>query len=172
MRAREKSIPLQLLQARGSRALLVVGVDCLEGKLLIIDRELAFTGGMNIADEYHLDRPEEPAWRDTHLCVRGEVAQDLAALFAESWEAAGGQPLRFASRPQAQPGGTPLCIGNCLPAPWLVAGQRDQTAHICPSTNSRRSSTRSCSSSVSAPGLREAPGREAVGAAGVAAQEA
>lgn len=88
-------------------------------KLLIIDRELAFTGGMNIADEYHLDRPEEPAWRDTHLCVRGEVAQDLAALFAESWEAAGGQPLRFASRPQAQPGGTPTIVLDSRPGRGL-----------------------------------------------------
>ena len=62
-------------------------------KLLIIDRRCGFTGGMNIGDEYHNGRKGEAAWRDTHVRVEGRIAEDLAAIFAESWQSAGGDPL-------------------------------------------------------------------------------
>eukprot|EP00964_Phaeocystis_antarctica_P060113 scaffold35820_cov65-Phaeocystis_antarctica.AAC.6 len=45
-----------------------------------------------------------------------------------------------------QLGGVPFCIGNCHPAPWLVVGQRDQTAHTCSSTSILRRSKLTCSS--------------------------
>ena len=62
-------------------------------KLLIIDRRCGFTGGMNIGDEYHDGRKGEAAWRDTHVRIEGRIAEDLAAIFAESWQSAGGDPL-------------------------------------------------------------------------------
>lgn len=62
-------------------------------KLLIVDRRLAFTGGMNIADEYRHGRPGELAWRDTHVMLQGGVVWELVIIFSESWLAAGGDPL-------------------------------------------------------------------------------
>lgn len=67
-------------------------------KLLVVDRTLAFTGGMNIADEYHIGSGGQPAWRDTHVRVRGTLAWECALMFAESWESAGGDPLHFEGR--------------------------------------------------------------------------
>ena len=69
-------------------------------KILVVDRRMAFTGGMNIADEYSRRRrangapPESRrAMRDTHVRVEGSVAESLAAVFAEGWERSGGSPL-------------------------------------------------------------------------------
>jgi cardiolipin synthase len=63
-------------------------------KLLVIDRAIAFTGGMNIGNEYgssptaHAD-----AWRDSFAETAGSVARELAAVFAEGWDRAGGAAL-------------------------------------------------------------------------------
>ncbi len=64
-------------------------------KLLVIDRQLAFTGGMNVADEYRTGVAGEPAWRDTHVKMAGGIAWECAVLFGESWLASGGDPMRF-----------------------------------------------------------------------------
>lgn len=51
-------------------------------KLLIIDGELAFTGGLNIR-AHHVGRP--PKARDLHFRVRGPVVQQMMLIFAEDW---------------------------------------------------------------------------------------
>lgn len=48
-------------------------------KLLIVDHELAFIGGYNIGELYRTE------WRDTHLCVTGPIARNLAEIFASFW---------------------------------------------------------------------------------------
>jgi cardiolipin synthase A/B len=63
-------------------------------KILVVDRSVAFTGGMNIAEEYGSARPSLGApWRDSHVRASGPVARELAAVFAESWEQAQGESL-------------------------------------------------------------------------------
>lgn len=63
-------------------------------KLLIIDRRVGFTGGMNIGEEYGSSiRRRQDAWRDTFVEVRGSVAGELAAVFAEGWDRARGPAL-------------------------------------------------------------------------------
>jgi cardiolipin synthase len=63
-------------------------------KIVVVDRAVAFTGGMNIGEEYGsavtaAGRP----WRDTFIRVEGAVARELAAVFAEGWNRAGGGRL-------------------------------------------------------------------------------
>ncbi|MBW2522531.1 MAG: cardiolipin synthase [Deltaproteobacteria bacterium] len=56
-------------------------------KLIIVDGEVGFTGGMNVGDEYSgraLRRGKEH-FRDTHLAVRGPAVADLGDTFAEDW---------------------------------------------------------------------------------------
>jgi len=56
-------------------------------KLIIIDGKKAFTGGLNIANEYsgfHL-RKKEP-WRDTGVFVEGPVVRYLLEEFRRAWE--------------------------------------------------------------------------------------
>lgn len=63
-------------------------------KIIVIDRRIAFTGGMNIGEEYgsSIGRHDD-AWRDTLVRVEGTIAQELAAVFAEGWDRAQGPPL-------------------------------------------------------------------------------
>ena len=54
-------------------------------KLTVVDGELGFIGGMNIAQEY------EFTWHDVHTSVRGSVVAEMSELFADRWQAAGGE---------------------------------------------------------------------------------
>ncbi len=63
-------------------------------KIIVVDRAIAFTGGMNIGEEYGSSiRSGSHAWRDTFMRVEGTVARELAAVFAEGWDRANGAPL-------------------------------------------------------------------------------
>ena len=63
-------------------------------KLLVCDRSVAFTGGMNIGEEYGSSiRARHDVWRDTFVQVEGSVARELAAVFAEGWDRARGPAL-------------------------------------------------------------------------------
>lgn len=71
-------------------------------KLLIVDGEVAFLGGINISSVYssgslskkssnarHVSLP----WRDTHFEVEGPVVAELQKLFIDTWEKQKGAPL-------------------------------------------------------------------------------
>lgn len=64
-------------------------------KILVVDRAVAFTGGMNIGEEYGSVKPrhKDASWRDTHLRARGPVAWEMAVVFGESWDRSGGEPF-------------------------------------------------------------------------------
>jgi len=53
-------------------------------KIVIIDGGLAFTGGLNIGDEY-VDGFRGHTWHDLHVQVQGPAVRQLAAIFAEDW---------------------------------------------------------------------------------------
>jgi cardiolipin synthase len=64
-------------------------------KLIIIDGEAAFTGGLNIANEYggiHL-RLNMRAWRDTGVLIKGPVVRDLLGRFRRAWRLWGKEEL-------------------------------------------------------------------------------
>jgi len=67
-------------------------------KILTIDGALAFTGGLNIADEYnHGPESGEAEWRDAHVRLEGPAVRDLEAVFLESWFRADGPDLPWFS---------------------------------------------------------------------------
>ncbi len=71
-------------------------------KILVVDDEVAFTGGINIGDEY-APAPEGGDWHDLHVRVEGAVARGLARIFHRSWIEAGGSlfPQPLAPTPNA-----------------------------------------------------------------------
>lgn len=54
-------------------------------KLIVIDGEVAFCGGLNIGDEYLGLNKEYSPWRDTHLKISGPAALCLQLAFVEDW---------------------------------------------------------------------------------------
>ena len=66
-------------------------------KLIIIDGEKAFTGGLNIANEYrgyHLSKKLK-GWRDTGIFIEGPIAGTLLDIFRKSWQIWKGVPMQF-----------------------------------------------------------------------------
>jgi cardiolipin synthase len=63
-------------------------------KVLVVDGLVAFTGGLNIGDEYNIG-PQGPGdpWRDTQVQIEGPAVQDFEAVFLESWFRADGDDL-------------------------------------------------------------------------------
>ncbi len=62
-------------------------------KILVCDGQVAFTGGLNIGDEYVNKSPRFPSWRDTHARVRGPAVLALQRVFAEDWDFAADEML-------------------------------------------------------------------------------
>ncbi|MEV0247160.1 phospholipase D-like domain-containing protein [Nocardia sp. NPDC050712] len=54
-------------------------------KVLVVDEETAFTGGVGIAEEWCGDARNEREWRDTHVEVQGPAVDGIAAAFAQNW---------------------------------------------------------------------------------------
>ncbi len=57
-------------------------------KNLVVDGQVSFLGGMNIADEYN-EPPESGGWRDTQLRLEGRApAERIEGLFEYGWQSA------------------------------------------------------------------------------------
>lgn len=74
-------------------------------KIVVIDGKVAYTGGMNINDNYRY------LWRDTHLRIVGPAIHALQASFIDTWLTSGGklpEPLPAYFRPGIKGGEAPL----------------------------------------------------------------
>lgn len=76
-------------------------------KLLIIDGEVGFTGGVGIADVWTGDAQDPEHWRDMHFRVRGPVVSQMQAAFNDNWIKSTGEVLHgrryFPPQPEAGP---------------------------------------------------------------------
>ncbi len=54
-------------------------------KIVIVDGETGFVGGINIADRYINDANSTHFWRDTHCMIEGEATYSLQILFLLNW---------------------------------------------------------------------------------------
>ncbi len=59
-------------------------------KLMVVDGNVAFVGGMNIGNEYAGEKYGGENWRDTHLKIEGPAVRDLEYFFLENWHRQGG----------------------------------------------------------------------------------
>jgi cardiolipin synthase len=58
-------------------------------KILVVDGDVAFTGGAGVADHWLGDADAPEHWRDTHLRVTGPAVTMLEAGFYENWAETG-----------------------------------------------------------------------------------
>lgn len=75
-------------------------------KLMTVDGERAWTGGMNIADEHYVGRGADGI-ADLHFRVEGPVVRQLEDVFADTWRFAAGETLPLAEA--AEPRGEAFC---------------------------------------------------------------
>ena len=54
-------------------------------KALVVDGDVAFVGGMGIADQWLHDQKDFPKWRDTMVEMHGPVVADVEAAFNQNW---------------------------------------------------------------------------------------
>lgn len=79
-------------------------------KLIIIDGRVAFTGGLNIANEYrgfHRFRKVH-GWRDTGIFLEGPIANTLLGIFKKNWEIWKGEPINFQAESPSFNDGVPV----------------------------------------------------------------
>ena len=54
-------------------------------KILVIDGKVAFTGGVNLADEYINQKKVFGHWKDTAVMVKGDAVKSFIRMFLEMW---------------------------------------------------------------------------------------
>jgi cardiolipin synthase len=81
-------------------------------KILVVDGEVGFTGGIGVADYWLGDGEDEAAWRDTQVRLRGPIVRLLEAAFYENFVEGGGivSPELDEAPPGAEGGGASLLV--------------------------------------------------------------
>ena len=65
-------------------------------KIVVIDGEIAYIGGMNVADYYINGTEQVGEWRDMHCRIEGSAVNDLQDIFARIWQKSTGEALNAA----------------------------------------------------------------------------
>ena len=87
-------------------------------KILVIDGNVAFNGGVNLADEY-INRVERFGhWKDTAVMLKGEAVKSFTLLFLQMWYVGEKEPdyesfLTEESEPQQKSDGYVMPYGDC-----------------------------------------------------------
>ncbi|MCC8045243.1 MAG: cardiolipin synthase [Clostridiales bacterium] len=55
-------------------------------KIVVIDGHTAFTGGVNLADEYINQKERFGHWKDAGIMLRGEAAKSFVVMFLKMWD--------------------------------------------------------------------------------------
>lgn len=63
-------------------------------KIIVIDGQTAFTGGINVCDKYINNKSRKLFWRDTHLRIDGPGVFYLQYLFLNDWNFCSGKILQ------------------------------------------------------------------------------
>ena len=62
-------------------------------KIVVIDGNVAYTGGMNVADYYINGTEEVGEWRDMHCRIEGGAVSQLQMIFVRMWEKVTGEDI-------------------------------------------------------------------------------
>lgn len=60
-------------------------------KITVIDGHIAFTGGINLADEYINRKERFGYWKDTGIMLRGEAVWSFTVMFLQMWSVLSGE---------------------------------------------------------------------------------
>jgi cardiolipin synthase A/B len=62
-------------------------------KLLVLDGQLAFTGGVGVAQQWTGNAQDVDHWRDSHFQIEGPVVAQMQAVFLDNWIKSTGEVL-------------------------------------------------------------------------------
>lgn len=65
-------------------------------KICVVDGRVAFTGGINLADEYINQKERFGHWKDTAIMVEGEAVQSFTMMFMQMWNLTERRPENYA----------------------------------------------------------------------------
>ncbi len=88
-------------------------------KIVVVDGDLAFTGGLNLGDAYVGRDPVLTPWRDTFVRVEGPAVAQLQFVVAEDWLWSSGQKLALDWTPKASAGTSDALVLASGPADAL-----------------------------------------------------
>lgn len=91
-------------------------------KIMVVDGDMGFVGGLNVGDEYMSRNPRFIPWRDTHLQVTGPVVAEIQLAFAEDWLWATDWPLDLNWDPRDIDGDTDAVVVAPGPADPIESG--------------------------------------------------
>ncbi len=66
-------------------------------KIIVVDGQYGFVGGINVDDRYINNGKNKLFWRDTHLMIRGEAVAGLQHVFISDWDFCAKQQLEIVS---------------------------------------------------------------------------
>ena len=90
-------------------------------KSVVIDGNVAYTGGMNVADYYIKGTELVGSWRDMHCRIEGSVVNDLQQIFIRTWKKVTGEDITSADYFHAQDS---VLITGLKPDTSSTAGQK------------------------------------------------
>lgn len=88
-------------------------------KYMIIDGQVAFTGGINMADEYINVKPRFGHWKDTAIRLEGDAVWSMTVSFLSMWDFTRSEEERFTPyAPPPAPGGVQGYVQPYHDCPW------------------------------------------------------
>lgn len=64
-------------------------------KIVVIDGHTAFTGGVNLADEYINRKERFGHWKDTAVMIKGDAVKSFTMMFLQMWDVTQRQPENY-----------------------------------------------------------------------------
>jgi cardiolipin synthase len=83
-------------------------------KILVIDGKVAYTGGVNLADEYINHIEVYGHWKDTGIRLKGEAVKSFTLLFLQMWNITEKKAV-FEPWVNTDPGQPEICEGFVMP---------------------------------------------------------
>ena len=91
-------------------------------KIVVIDGQIAYTGGMNVADYYINGTEQVGSWRDMHCRIEGSEVNMLQHIFANIWHKVTKE--RLTDPKYFQGGKTPTHFSQLKPDTTATAGRK------------------------------------------------
>ena len=86
-------------------------------KIVVIDGHTAFTGGINLADEYINEKKRFGYWKDVAVMLKGEAVQNFTIMFLQMWNIWEKKPVPY----------EPYLYQPCLEGKESFSGEKEQT---------------------------------------------